>query len=42
MKYEKVPVSVVIFMKREREQGGAKKKNFIEECHLINCVFLYV
>lgn len=36
--YEKVPVSIVIFMKREREQGGAKKKNFIEECHLINCV----
>lgn len=36
MKDEKIPVSIVIFM--EREQGGAEKKNFIEECHLVNCV----
>ena len=35
-KDEKVLVYIVIFMKRE--QGGAKKKNFIEECHLVNCV----
>ena len=34
-KDEKVLVYIVIFMKRE--QGGAKK-NFIEECHLVNCV----